>query len=152
MNKPKIAVAADHAGYHMKELIVKYLSKEGYEVKDFGTHSDEDVDYPDFAHLLGYAIDNKEYDLGFVFCGSGNGVNMTVNKHQNVRSGLCWNTEIAKLVKAHNNANVCAIPARFVTANEVIKIVKVYLETPFEGGRHERRVNKIPLSENKSDK
>lgn len=145
MEKPTIAVAADHAGFHMKELIFKYLKKEGYDVKDFGAHSDEDVDYPDFAHLLAYAIEKNEYDVGFVFCGSGNGVNMTVNKHQNVRAGLCWNEEIAQLVKAHNNANVCAVPARFVTANDALKIVKIYLNTEFEGGRHERRVNKIPL-------
>ncbi|HOS84349.1 MAG TPA: RpiB/LacA/LacB family sugar-phosphate isomerase [Bacteroidales bacterium] len=146
MNKPTIAVAADHAGFHMKELIRKHLLKQGYAVHDFGTHSDEDVDYPDCVHPLGYAIENNTYDVGFVFCGSGNGVNMTVNKHQNVRSGLCWNEEIAQLVKAHNNANICAIPARFVTANDVIKIVNVFLHTEFEGGRHERRVNKIPLN------
>lgn len=146
MNKPTIAVAADHAGFHMKELIRKQLLKQGYSVHDFGTHSDEDVDYPDCVHPLGYAIEENKYDVGFVFCGSGNGVNMTVNKHQNVRSGLCWNEEIAMLVKAHNNANICAIPARFVTANEVIKIVNVFLQTEFEGGRHERRVNKIPLN------
>lgn len=145
MKKPTIAVAADHAGFHMKELILKYLSKEGYNVKDFGAHSAEDVDYPDFAHLLGYAIEKGEYDLGFVFCGSGNGVNMTVNKHQNVRSGLCWNEEIASLTKAHNNANVCAIPSRFITANDALKIVNAFVNTDFEGGRHERRVNKIPL-------
>lgn len=147
MNKPTIALAADHAGFHMKELIRKDLIKQGYTVHDFGTHSEEDVDYPDSVHPLGYAIENNEYDLGIVFCGSGNGVNMTVNKHQNVRSGLCWNEEIARLVKAHNNANICAIPARFVTANDVIKIVTVFLHTEFEGGRHLRRVNKIPLKQ-----
>lgn len=146
MKRPKIVLAADHAGYHMKELISKYLIKEGFEIKDVGTHSDEDVDYPDFAHKLALAIEEKECDLGFVFCGSGNGVNITVNKHQNIRSGLCWSEEIAYLVKAHNNANVCAIPARFVTANKVMKIVKAFLQTEFEGGRHERRVNKIPVS------
>ncbi|MBK8806856.1 MAG: ribose 5-phosphate isomerase B [Bacteroidales bacterium] len=145
MKKPKIALAADHAGFHMKELVRKHLSKEGYEVKDFGAHSDEDVDYPDFAHLLAYAIEKSEYDLGFIFCGTGNGINMTVNKHQNIRSGLCWNTEVAEMARAHNNSNVCAIPARFITSNEVLKIVKVYLNTEFEGGRHERRVNKIPV-------
>lgn len=145
MSKPKIALAADHAGFHMKELVKKYLTKEGYMVKDFGAHSDEDVDYPDFAHLLGYAIEKGDYQFGFVFCGSGNGVNITINKHQNVRSGLCWSVEIAELVRAHNDANVCAIPARFVTSNEVLKIVKAYLKTEFEGGRHARRVNKIPI-------
>ena len=145
MKKPKIGLAADHAGFHMKELVLRTLSKEGYDVKDFGAHSFEDVDYPDFAHLLGYAIDKDEYDLGFVFCGSGNGVNMAVNKHQNVRSALCWQAEIAEMARMHNNANVCAIPARYISANEVLKIVKAFLAAKFEGGRHERRVNKIPL-------
>ena len=143
MKKPTIIVAADHAGFHMKELIRKQLIKEGYSVTDKGTHSDDDVDYPDYAHKLASAIEKNEFKLGFVFCGSGNGVNMTVNKHQNVRSGLCWNEEIAVLVRAHNNANVCAIPARFVTANTVIKIVNAFLNTDFEGGRHARRVDKI---------
>lgn len=145
MKKTKIGLAADHAGFHMKELVFKYLTKEGYEVKDFGTHSSEDVDYPDFAHLLGTAIEKGDCELGFVFCGSGNGVNMAINKHQNIRSGLCWSEEIALLVKAHNNANVCAIPSRFISANEVLKIVKIFLSTEFEGGRHARRVSKIPL-------
>ena len=145
MKKPTIAIAADHAGFDMKELICKYLIEEGYEVKDFGTYSDEAVDYPDFAHKLGYAIDKQQFDLGFVLCGSGNGVNMTVNKHQNVRSGLCWNSEIAQLAKAHNNANICAIPARFISINEAISIVHAFLNTEFEGGRHERRANKISL-------
>lgn len=145
MKKQKIALAADHAGFHMKELIKKYLTKEGYEVKDFGAHSDEDVDYPDFAHLLAYGIEKGECELGFVFCGTANGVNITANKHQGIRSGLCWKPEIAEMVRAHNNANVCAIPARYVTANETLEIVKAYLRTEFEGGRHERRVNKIAL-------
>lgn len=146
MKKPSIAVAADHAGFHMKELVLKFLSNEGYVVKDFGAHSADAVDYPDFAHLLAFAIENGEYDLGFVFCGSGNGINMTVNKHQNIRSGLCWTEEIAILTKAHNNANVCAIPSRFITANEALKIATAFVKTEFEGGRHERRVNKIPLT------
>jgi len=145
MKKPIIALAADHAGFHMKDIISHFLVKEGYEVKDFGTHSYTDVDYPDFAHQLGYAIDSHEYELGFVFCGSANGVNMTVNKHANVRSALCWTAEIAELAKAHNNANVCAIPARFISANEAIKIAKAFLNTDFEGGRHERRTNKISI-------
>ncbi|MDR1762076.1 MAG: ribose 5-phosphate isomerase B [Bacteroidales bacterium] len=145
MKRPSIAVASDHAGFYMKELIFKHLIKEGYDVKDFGTYSDEAVDYPDFAHKLGFAIDNNEYELGFVFCGSGNGVNMAANKHQHVRSALCWTEEIAQLARAHNNANVCAIPARFVSANDILKIVAAFVNTQFEGGRHEQRVAKIKI-------
>jgi ribose 5-phosphate isomerase B len=145
MKKHKIGLAADHAGFYMKELVLKMLTKDGHDVKDFGAHSADDVDYPDYAHLLGYAIEKGEYELGFVFCGSGNGINMTINKHQYIRSGLCWTPEIATFARAHNNANVCAIPARFISANEVMAVVKAFLAAEFEGGRHERRVNKIPL-------
>lgn len=143
--KQKIALAADHAGYYMKELVKTSLKKQGYEVADFGTHSDSDVDYPDYIHLLGYAIDNSECQLGFVFCGSGNGVNITANKHLGVRSALCWEAEIASMARAHNNANVCAVPSRYISANEVLAISKAFLETEFEGGRHDRRVCKIAL-------
>jgi len=142
----KIALAADHAGYYMKELAADFLKKEGYEVKDFGTNSSASADYPDFAHKLGDAIDNGEFKTGFVFCGSGNGINMTVNKHQKVRSGLCWNTEIARLARLHNDANVCAIPARYIPGQEILDIIKIFLETEFEGDRHTTRVNKIPIS------
>ncbi len=145
MTRTKIAVAADHAGFAMKDCIVKYLNAEGYEVKDFGTNSTESVDYPDFAHKLGFAIDAGECEIGFVFCGSGNGVNMVANKHKSVRSALCWTAEIAQLARAHNNANVCAVPARFITTGDAEKIVHTFLNTPFEGGRHELRVNKIPI-------
>ncbi|MDR0941980.1 MAG: ribose 5-phosphate isomerase B [Bacteroidales bacterium] len=138
-----MAVAADHAGFYMKELVLQQLLKEGYEVKDFGTYSDSAVDYPDFAHALAHALEDNEYDYGFLFCGSGNGVNMTANKHKNVRSALCWEREIARLARAHNNANVCALPARFISANEILRIVDVFLNTPFEGGRHAQRVAKI---------
>jgi len=145
MGKDRIGLACDHAGFHMKELVLKQLTKEGLNVKDFGAHSADDVDYPDFAHMLAYAMDREEYNLGFVFCGSGNGVNMVMNKHKNVRSALCWNEEIAHLARAHNDANVCAIPARFISANETLKIVKAFLSTEFEGGRHQRRVDKIQI-------
>lgn len=145
MDKNRIGLACDHAGFHMKELVLKQLTKEGVNVKDFGAHSADDVDYPDFAHMLAYAMDREEYNLGFVFCGSGNGVNMVMNKHKNVRSALCWNAEIAGLARAHNDANVCAIPARFISANETLKIVKAFLSTEFEGGRHQRRVEKIQI-------
>jgi len=145
MGKDRIGLACDHAGFHMKELVLKQLMKEGLNVKDFGAHSADDVDYPDFAHMLAFAMDREEYNLGFVFCGSGNGVNMVMNKHKNVRSALCWNAEIAHLARAHNDANVCAIPARFISANEILKIVKAFLTTEFEGGRHQRRVDKIQI-------
>ena len=145
MDKDRIGLACDHAGFHMKELVLKQLTKEGVNVKDFGAHSADDVDYPDFAHMLAYAMEKDEYNLGFVFCGSGNGVNMVMNKHTNIRSALCWNAEIAQLARAHNDANVCAIPARFISANETLKIVKAFLTTEFEGGRHERRVLKIQI-------
>jgi len=145
MGKDRIGLACDHAGFHMKELVLKQLTKDGVNVKDFGAHSADDVDYPDFAHMLAYAMEKDEYNLGFVFCGSGNGVNMVMNKHTNIRSALCWNAEIAQLARAHNDANVCAIPARFISANETLKIVKAFLTTEFEGGRHERRVLKIQI-------
>ncbi len=145
MSQMIIGLASDHAGFHMKELVSKFLTKEGFTVKDFGAHSAEDVDYPDFAHMLAFAIDKQECTIGFVFCGSGNGVNMAVNKHPHVRSALCWNEEISQLARQHNDANVCAIPARFISANEVLKIVKIFIATKFEGGRHERRVKKIQL-------
>lgn len=145
MKKPQIAIACDHAGYATKEELKKYLSDLGYEVWDFGTHSEESVDYPDFAHPLAFAIENGEYDLGILLCGSGNGVSITANKHQGVRSALCWIPEIATLARQHNNANVCAIPARFVSVSEAKHIVKAFLDAHFEGGRHEHRVEKIPI-------
>lgn len=141
----KIALAADHAGYFMKELVKTYLRKQGYEFEDFGTDSDSDADYPDYVHKLGFAIDRGDCQLGFVFCGSGNGVNITANKHTGIRSALCWQAEIATMARAHNDANVCAVPARYISANEILAIAKTFLETSFEGGRHEKRVCKIAL-------
>jgi len=140
-----IGVASDHAGYDLKLLIIAHLEKKGFEIKDFGCNSAISCDYPDYAHLLGYAIDNKEVDRGIVFCGSGNGINMTINKHQTVRSALCWNTEIAVLARKHNDANVLSLPARFVTGKDSIKIVDTFFEESFDGGRHLIRIKKIPL-------
>ncbi len=140
----KIAIACDHAGPATKQVIVDYLTNAGYSVKDFGTHSEASVDYPDFAHPLAEAVEAGDFSLGIVLCGSGNGINMTANKHQYIRSALCWNTEIAALARAHNNANVCALPSRFISVDEAVEIVKVFLSTDFEGGRHQRRVDKIP--------
>lgn len=143
--KEKIAIACDHAGYEMKEMIKHLLEKQSYEVKDFGTHSSESVDYPDFAHPLAEAMEKNEFNRGFTLCGSGNGISMVVNKHRNVRAALCWNEEIARLARQHNDANVCSLPARFVSEEEAKKIVDAFLNTDFEGGRHERRVEKINL-------
>jgi ribose 5-phosphate isomerase B len=140
-----IGVASDHAGYDLKCLIIDYLEKKGYIIKDFGCNSPVSCDYPDFAHYLGYAIDNKEITRGIVFCGSGNGINMTINKHQGVRSALCWNTEITLLARQHNDANVLSLPARFVTEKDSMKMVDIFLNEPFEGGRHLIRIQKIPL-------
>ncbi|MGE0078294.1 MAG: ribose 5-phosphate isomerase B [Bacteroidales bacterium] len=145
MTPLKIALASDHAGYSTKEDIKRYLEGLGHQVWDFGTHSEESVDYPDYAHPLAIAVERGEYTLGFLFCGSGNGVSITANKHQGIRSALCWNSEIASLARLHNDANVCAIPARFVSISEAHQIVKEFLDSKFEGGRHQNRVDKIPV-------
>lgn len=140
-----IALAADHAGYDMKEIIQKYLTSLDFKCTDFGTFSTESMDYPDVIHPLCESILNKKQDLGVIFCGSGNGVNMTANKHKGIRSALCWKPEIAKLAHEHNNANVIALPARFITENEAKDIIDAFLNTNFEGGRHQRRVEKIDI-------
>ncbi|NOZ46045.1 MAG: ribose 5-phosphate isomerase B [Chlorobi bacterium] len=145
MKSLKIALACDHAGYKIKEKIKEYLIKAGHNVKDFGTNSEESVDYPDFAHPLARAVENNEYNFGITLCGSGNGISMTANKHQGIRAALCWNVEIAKLARLHNNANVCSIPARFVSPELAIEIVNEFLITGFEGGRHIRRLKKMPV-------
>ena len=139
----KIAIGADHAGFEYKELLKKWLEKNGYPVKDFGTFSTDSVDYPDFAHPVAVAVEKKEFDLGLLLCGSANGVAMTANKHQGVRAALCWNEEVAEIVRHHNNANIVCIPARFVTYELAEKILDRFLHASFEGGRHERRVDKI---------
>ena len=141
----KIGIACDHAAYDLKEFLVGYLSTKGFEVKDFGTYSEESCDYPDFAHALGEAIDNGELERGVALCGSGEGISMTLNKHQSVRAALCWIPEIAKLSRQHNNSNVLAMPARFITNDEALEMLNIWLETEFEGGRHQRRLDKMPL-------
>ena len=138
-----IPIACDHAGFELKELVKEYLSNKGYEVKDYGTNSSDSVDYPDIVHPLGRDINNGVYERGIVICGSGNGVQMTVNKYPNVRCALCWTPEIAELARQHNNANILAMPARFITTEVALSIVDKYLSTEFEGGRHTRRVEKI---------
>ena len=139
----KLAIGADHAGFSLKEKLKKYLQEQGHEVKDFGPSSEQSVDYPDYAHPVANAVEKKEVELGLLMCGSGNGINMTANKHQGIRAALCWNAEIAKLARQHNNANILTLPARFIEEAEAKKCVDVFLSTPFEGGRHEGRVNKI---------
>lgn len=138
-----ISIGNDHAGTSYKSEIQKYLSSQSIQVVNHGTDSEESVDYPDFVHPVAKDVENGTSDLGIIICGSGNGANMTANKHQGVRSALCWTTELVALAKQHNNANVLSIPARFVSIKDALEFVKVFLETPFEGGRHERRVEKI---------
>lgn len=138
-----IPIGADHAGFQLKAEIIKHLESIGYEVKDFGCYSEESIDYPDYAHPVAELVENTPGMLGILICGSGNGINMTANKHQGIRSALCWKNEIAQLAREHNNANIIALPARFISTEEGIEMVDTFLNTAFEGGRHERRVNKI---------
>ena len=140
-----IAIAADHAGFKLKEEIVKHLQSKGIKIKDFGAHSANSVDYPDYAHPFATAVENKEFSFGISICGSGNGMNMTVNKHIGIRSALCWNEEISRLARFHNDANICAIPSRFVDRDLAFRIVDIFLNTAFEGGRHIKRIEKIPI-------
>ena len=148
MKKIKIGVACDHAGFDYKEQLKKYLSSSGKEITDYGCFSLESVDYPDFAHKLSKSIEKQENQLGIQFCGTGNGINMSANKHQGIRAALCWNTHIAEQSRLHNNANVLTMPARHLEWNEVKDIVDIFLNTNFEGGRHEKRVNKIKINQN----
>lgn len=141
-----IAIGGDHAGFEYKKRLIDILSEQGYEVKDFGPGSDASVDYPDYVHPLCDVIEGGQADQGIVICGSGNGVAITANKHQGIRAALCWNEELAALSRQHNNANVLAIPARFVSFELAEKMVKSFLDTDFEGGRHQARVNKIACS------
>lgn len=139
----KLAIGNDHAGSDLKKKIVNLLEDQNIEVVNYGTNQDKSVDYPDFAHPVGKSIQENKVDLAIVICGSGNGVNMVVNKYAKVRSALCWNTELAALARSHNNANILAIPARFVSEEVAIEMVNTFLTTPFEGGRHQNRVEKI---------
>ncbi|WP_299706438.1 ribose 5-phosphate isomerase B [uncultured Pontibacter sp.] len=141
----KIAIGGDHAGFTYKNLLKEQLTAAGHEVTDFGPGSDASVDYPDHVHPLAKAVVNKEADFGILICGSGNGVAMTANKYQEVRAALCWQTELAKLAREHNNANILCIPARFVSQEVAADMTRVFLETKFEGGRHQNRVDKIPV-------
>lgn len=141
--KQRIAIGGDHAGVAYKSKLIKHLEEQGFLVKDFGPFSTESVDYPDFVHPLSLAVEAGEADLGIVICGSGNGVAITANKHQGIRAALCWNEDLAALARQHNEANVLALPARFISYELAEKLADIFLTTPFEGGRHATRVGKI---------
>jgi ribose 5-phosphate isomerase B len=143
MKKIMIPIACDHGGFELKEFLKEGLIKEGYEIKDFGTYSPDSVDYPDFIHPLAKEINEGTYELGIIICGSGNGAQMVANKYPKVRAALCWTEEIARLARQHNNANIIALPGRFIEGELALKMVRIFLETEFEGGRHEERVKKI---------
>lgn len=142
----KIGVASDHAGFEYKGKIATLLKKKGYEVIDYGTYTEDSCDYADFGHALGSAIDNGEVELGVALCGSGNGIAMTLNKHQGVRAAVCWKTELARLAKAHNKANVLVMPARFISYRMATTMLDRWLTAEFEGGRHQRRIEKVPIN------
>lgn len=142
-NSEIIPIASDHAGYELKEFLKEELSKLGYQFKDYGTYSLDSCDYPDFIHPLAKDINDGVYSRGLIMCGSGNGVQMTANKYLKVRCALCWQEELASLARQHNDANVCSLPARFISREEGLKIAETFLNTPYEGGRHQRRVEKI---------
>ena len=143
INLMSIGVACDHAGYELKTKVIKHLESKGCVVHDFGTDSAESVDYPDMIHPLAKAIQNGEFPLGIILCGSGNGAQMSANKHPHVRAALCWNVELARLARQHNDANIIALPGRFVSKETAWEMIQVFLTTDFEGGRHEKRVAKI---------
>lgn len=142
----KIAIGSDHAGFEYKEKIKEFLTTKGIEVQDFGAFSTSSVDYPDFAHPTASAVENGNCDFGILLCGSGQGVSITANKHQGIRCALCWNTDIARMTRLHNDSNIIALPARFVALDYALEMIETFLNTEFEGGRHENRVNKIACS------
>ena len=141
----KISIGNDHAGTEYKNAIIKHLESKAITVINHGTNTNNSVDYPDFVHPVANDVENHKVDFGILICGSGNGVSMTANKHQGIRAALCWNKEITALARQHNNANILSIPARYTSIQQVIAMVDTFLETPFEGGRHQNRVDKIPL-------
>ncbi len=142
----KIAFASDHAGYELKQHLMDMMRSRGYVTVDFGTNSTESCDYPDYAHPCAVAVEKGDCAFGIAMCGTGNGISMTLNKHQGIRAALCWKPEIAALAKQHNNANILVLPARFVTQQEADSIVDAFVDASFEGGRHQRRIDKIPVA------
>ena len=141
--KLRIAIGGDHAGFEHKKFILQWLQEQNYPTADFGSYTAESMDYPDAVHPLANALEEGKYDLGILICGTGNGVCMTANKHQHIRAGLVWNTEIAELIRLHNNANVICLPARFISEAVALTCVQTFLNTEFEGGRHQRRIDKM---------
>jgi ribose 5-phosphate isomerase B len=139
----KIAIGADHAGVQLKSVITEFLRSKGHEVEDFGTNSEQSVDYPDFAHPVASSVESGKSDYGVLICGSGNGISMAANKHQGIRAAICWKRELASLARQHNDANILSLPARFITEEEAKACAEAFFTTPFEGGRHANRVNKI---------
>ena len=142
-----VGLASDHAGYELKQVVKQYLDAHGIEYKDFGCFSPKSCDYPDYAHPLANAIEAGEVKAGIALCGSGEGMSMTLNKHQGIRAALCWRTEIAEITRKHNNSNIIVIPARFIDKETTLKMLDIFFNTDFEGGRHLRRINKMPLHE-----
>lgn len=140
----KIGLASDHAGYPLKETVKEWLTAKGYEYSDYGTHSTDSCNYPDFGHALASAVENGDCCAGIAICGTGNGINMTVNHHKGIRGALCWQPEIAKLAREHNDANILVMPGRFIEENVAKECVEAFLDTPFEGGRHQKRIDAIP--------
>ena len=140
----QFSIGNDHAGVEYKEAIVSYLESKGHKVSNHGTDSEESVDYPDLIHPVAQDVSSKKANFGIIICGSGNGASMTANKHQDIRSALCWNKEIVALARQHNDANILSLPARFISIPQAIAMVEVYINTEFEGGRHQNRINKIP--------
>ena len=140
----KISIGNDHAGPKYKKAIISFLEKKGYSVKNHGTNKDESVDYPDFIHPVAKDVSKKKAHVGIIICGSGNGAAMTANKYPKVRAALCWNKQLVKLAKQHNNANILSLPARFITIEQSIEMVEIFINTKFEGGRHQKRIEKIP--------
>jgi len=141
----KIAIGNDHAGYKIKMIVLDWLREQGYEIKDYGTDSPDSVDYPDFAHPVAAAVEKGEFDQGILICGSGQGVSMTANKYMGIRAVVCWIPEIAELARSHNNANILCLPGRFVDKQTTIDILEKFFSTDFEGGRHQKRINKVPV-------
>ena len=145
VSEMNIALASDHAGYNLKLKVIEFLKHRHAMVRDFGCFSTDSCDYPDFAHPMAQAVEKGEYDFGITICSTGNGICMTANKHQGIRAALCWDVPIARLARQHNNANVLGLPANFISEELALQMVEVFFTTDFEGGRHERRVNKIPV-------
>jgi len=145
--KPKnIAIGSDHAGYELKEKVKSWLQDQEFDIKDFGTNSEDSVDYPDFAHAVSGEVEKGNFEIGILICGTGIGVDMVANKHQGIRSALCWKKEIGQLAKSHNNANVICLPGRFISIDEAKQILEVFFISEFEGGRHQNRIDKISCS------